>query len=352
MTAPTEWTYGGLVDWTSENSLKLTPYEYVLRPIIEAIKEKAGAAKPYYGSFWDDIGTMYKSLLIESSNPLEFKAFNPLETFAGYAEDIHHIISKLIPEFVNHTDTSGDWSRNANFPMWDEESILNSIGATERIASDSFGNFDYNAVKLNPYTIREWVYQNYLILNKLKWVKRLFSVDYWKQSYKWRGGGGDSWDEAESNFLAYPGWYVVTDYGEQPNAPGIYSSAGISHGSTHYYDFNRRVTSVGVKNLPELHKSIDYYMYIEKATSALSYDSEVFDGQGDGFTEDKWNKVSEVSETSDSEIIFPWFTNETPALPPNRPLPFVLKGYSAGAWNGNALLLKFDGENGFKFKNW
>jgi len=40
MDAPTEWTYGGLLDWSSADSLKLAPVGMATRCIVEALKER------------------------------------------------------------------------------------------------------------------------------------------------------------------------------------------------------------------------------------------------------------------------------------------------------------------------
>ena len=43
MDAPTEWTYGGKIDWSSPEKLKFLPVQLPLRCIIEAIKERHNA---------------------------------------------------------------------------------------------------------------------------------------------------------------------------------------------------------------------------------------------------------------------------------------------------------------------
>jgi len=43
MDAPTEWTYGGQIDWSSADSLRLAPAGLVLQTIIEAVKERYAA---------------------------------------------------------------------------------------------------------------------------------------------------------------------------------------------------------------------------------------------------------------------------------------------------------------------
>lgn len=70
---------------------------------------------------------------------------------------VQSIVGTLIPLYVNQTASGGDYTGLSAIPMWTEADILTSIGAAERVAVTNWHS-------------AEWLYQQYLILNKLLWV--------------------------------------------------------------------------------------------------------------------------------------------------------------------------------------
>lgn len=70
-------------------------------------------------------------------------------------------INQLIPEFINHTDSGGDWSGKVGIPEWTKSGILTFLGQYE--------------VEINRlYVSADWAKQQYDILNLLKWIKKTY----------------------------------------------------------------------------------------------------------------------------------------------------------------------------------
>jgi hypothetical protein len=67
-------------------------------------------------------------------------------------------ITTMIPLFVNHTDHSGNWNGQTTIPNWTEATILTAIGDASRIAVPS------------SLVCAKWCYQQYKILNMLRWT--------------------------------------------------------------------------------------------------------------------------------------------------------------------------------------
>lgn len=148
MDKPTEWTYGGQLDWTSADTLKLAPTGMAIRCIVEALKERAEAAN-------------YTLPEIISSD------WNPLNVPNEVKDAIQTAISALIEpvslwtssvNFYKHDVDITTYGYNDVPVNWNEASILSAIGATERL----------NPARLG--LLREWVYQQYRILNLLRQV--------------------------------------------------------------------------------------------------------------------------------------------------------------------------------------
>jgi len=73
-------------------------------------------------------------------------------------------ITGIIPKWVDHTQYSGDYSGRPyngadTIPLWSVASMLTAIGAPSRLAAPTSGQIPRAA----------WAYQQYLILNKLRW---------------------------------------------------------------------------------------------------------------------------------------------------------------------------------------
>ena len=66
----------------------------------------------------------------------------------------------LITKFVNHTNNSGSWDNQATIPNWTEATIITAIGDGSRLSAPT-----------DPLISAPWLYQQYKMLNLLRWVK-------------------------------------------------------------------------------------------------------------------------------------------------------------------------------------
>jgi hypothetical protein len=88
-------------------------------------------------------------------------------SIASVFQDIQTAISGLIPYFVDHTDGAGDWDGVPQYdyaPSWTEAGLLAAIEAPSRLSMAIMGSPE------------EWIYQQYQILNMLRWVKKSLSI--------------------------------------------------------------------------------------------------------------------------------------------------------------------------------
>jgi hypothetical protein len=126
--------------WSSTDAIR----GHLLRPHAEAVRQ---AIKERY-------------LAVGGTGPTILQAEIPLggPALEDWPWAVQLAVSTLITAYVNHTDSSGDWSGQAAIPAWTEAEILADIGAA-RISSGGFLSAD-------------WIYQQYQILNLLKWTKK------------------------------------------------------------------------------------------------------------------------------------------------------------------------------------
>jgi len=330
MDAPTEWTYGGLLDWSSADSLKLAPVGMATRCIIEALKERAEAAN-------------YTLPAILSAE------WEPLRIGYPVVSAIQDSVTALIIKFCNHTDSGGDWTGLADAadvaPQWTEPDVLAVLEAPARL----------ELKRLNPFS-SEWFFQQYQILNLLRWKKiqeshllyetRLTAVGYFVKSVGY-------WDnQAQSEFLAAPwnGPYV-----------GLWEGWGAYYGVGGVYPVedgrNPSETIIRSKRRYQ-HNQIDtvgcvYDIYAFTVPGSVGWSMATFNSQGANVIENAFAKIYSSPElTADTEFD----VLDDDSVPPNRP-PWSYPGdYSSKFWGWqitkSSYVLKFDGANGFKFRDW
>lgn len=123
-------------DWTSLDTVRLTaPLDGIL-PVVKAVNERCAAAG-----------------LAIITEPARLDAIAVMST-------VQNKVTTLIPLFVNHTINGGDFTGLSSIPMFMEATMLTAIGAESRLPAPS------NLAELAV----DWLYQQYLILNKLIWV--------------------------------------------------------------------------------------------------------------------------------------------------------------------------------------
>jgi len=313
MDAPTEWTYGGKLDWSSADSLKLAPEGMVIRCIVETLKEKAAAAN-------------YTLPEILSAD------WNPLNVPYDVATAIQTAVTALVPLFCNHTDNAGDWSglsdASAVAPVWTEAAILAALGTESRLVPARLG------------LSREWVFQQYQILNMLRWIKKQL---YFLKTYT-------------------RGWAVRFDLLSESDIINAWNSsswAAFGSGATAQSGYDggqsrclRVKSTLSINYTYENQIQIDCYLkevfpggssYFDGSEISVTTDgvfSKIISGQNISCT--GWTSVSEIGNID--------------TIPSNYyRSPLGVSGYGwlfNSATGYNYAVLKFDGANGFKFRDW
>ena len=340
MDAPTEWTYGGKLDWSSADSLKLVPIGMGCRCIIEALKERAEAAN-------------YTLPAILTAD------YNPFQVLSNIIPAIQSSVTALLALFCNHTDNGGDWSGLSYVaPAWTEADILTTLEIESRLS----------LAKLNPISAA-WAHQQYQILSLLKWIKNTFTsyrdihnldVSNWKYDRKTAFVSSDpwftpppyNWETAESYYNESFSTIQTGQYNTY--VPPSFGAANGIHASRYTYDILRDSKQVYIRDLPAINKTADFYIYTQLPSLYLLYSTAVFDSQGDSFVENAYNKAAIIeNETLSTEIMFDWISNLA-SVPPNRPTQQGTNmGWSTPATaTATAAIIKFDGANGFKFRDW
>lgn len=240
--------------------------------------------------------------------------------------DFQSTMSTLIPKFVNHTDNGGNWDGQSTIPNWTEATMLTAIGDAARLPAPS-------SIKAAA-----WCFQQYEMLNMIKWVHNNNLVGSFPTPYMWWPGYNKvqtvegNWAAARSAFLAKP-WEYSDGFTDihlmQRTANGIQGRSGF---------FN-------VTRPHSLQFSLDIYYY-SKGGSATWFSFDVLD------VENVFHNVYSDGEGGDRSNINPIptsaYDNQVTAWVSD---PGEIGNISLGV-NERAAILKFDGANGFTFKNW
>jgi len=167
------WSSEGM-DWSSESSLSVSSLYNACEAVRLAVAERQRA-----------LSSLVSGSIFASGGSVR------LMTPWNFASQVQSAVSALIPLFANHEDNGGDWNgikdvwwNNQNLaPAWTEAGVLESLGDESRLAPSRLGE------------IRPWLWQQYRILNKLRWIKAGTSAIRSQKS-----GEGGSWAKALSAY--------------------------------------------------------------------------------------------------------------------------------------------------------
>ena len=130
---------------TVDGMILHTPFD-IIKNLIEAVNERCLASGV---SEIDDFSK--DDLLLHTKNI--------------YSE-IQSTITGLIPLHVNHTYNGGDWTGQTTIPNWTESDIIDTIGDDDRFSIP-------DKLELE----REWIHQQYNIVNLLRYIKRGINLE-------------------------------------------------------------------------------------------------------------------------------------------------------------------------------
>ncbi len=343
MNAPTEWTCGGLLDWTDAKQIKLmyikSP-QLIIRALIEALRERVAVSA---------------NLLSFPNQKIIFTDdYNPLQSQLYYFNKISETIGYLLPNpgrFMNPSDY------DENGPLTPETDASIGSANLETILGEVLltvpGKFT------DPI---DWIMQQYKILNLFRWIKANLIRTF--DSLKKSGSSDDdltragtisntisdynaSGDTSESNIKSY--FSVAYNSGTERWS----ASMNNTHTVTVTPSFVS-YTSLGVLE-NNLSCNADFYGYgrIELFSSHEYQTNNIF-------RQDWLTKVASVPSiitpttiTSDSFEL----NIATPAAPVQdtgvREAICTIPDYATGTFSfGVGCIFKFDIENGFQFKDW
>jgi len=356
MDAPTEWTYGGEVDWSSPDTLRLLPVEYVLRPIIEAVKERH--RPDYYYSGLDSV--------------LEYAPLRPL---GYYVRTINNILMSLIGNFYYNgkggyvSEFPDNWNgRATSIPVWSHASLLQYLNYEKRFSV--FSNF------------AEWAFQTYKMLNMLRHYKYTIFLNYYGlltnahnaiTFYGWRYKIMDCIYEKDMNKSAACQKAVndwnnkAWEYSSGVSSSDWYQTAYASphdqgNGETRWQiNLKTRESAFKFSNSSDILCSVDYYVYPH-----VDLNGYLNPFNANGLICEEYNLVNSYSEAASENIIetdYILTAPVDPAIIPENTISGFILGTPIGFGFVQPLLdninrdvvvfvAKYDGPNGFKFRSW
>lgn len=296
-------------DWSSKDKLRLCSVYDALSALTVAVNERGSVLGS--GFEWPNV--------INKFYPVKY-----------YMNIIETRIKTIVPLYVNHTINSGDFTALGTTPMWTWNDIL--AGDTEIITG-------------NLYSLLDWIYQRYQIINKLKWViPHVVYLGETQRDYtpvlvsgatpqaaclNAKAAAVANGETSINNWLRVYGYYV---------APYNLDAAYAATGKCQY--------NIAPNQTTPLKATADIYLYADKSILGSNVSYEIFNGCG--LFNEGWNKRSIDTEGTTPLSI----QIGDLSFPTSEP---SIDDVSFGFWidyNKNRAVIKFDGANGFTFKDW
>ena len=237
-------------------------------------------------------------------------------------------ISTLIPLYVNHTDSGGNWDGQTTIPMWTEAAILTAIGDASRLPAPT-----------DPLICAAWLNQQRKIINLLRWTKA-------SGSYK-----NKEWITVKSSPAPIPiaiaeanALYDIAPWIPMIPPTGPFSGTDLNFDG--YFSYQARITNVRATYYYQgidttYSKSVDVYMkgthptpiwygnYTPNLNSVIDkYKKSHTSLENNLATQDFLFEQDKPSQWADVDAGFASFVEQFVAV------------------------FKFDGPNGFTFKDW
>lgn len=170
MDKPTEWTYGGQLNWSSADSLRLAPVGLACRCIIEALKERI-----FFEDSYNYFDSNYVNFFTEDYNPFEssYRAGHAIDLMiASFLDNYNGILKKGKIKYGYY-----NWK---DFPYGDltgksvDDSDLEYIFTNPHWVLSDLLEFCKiseikTAQKIEPLSA-EWAFQCYKIINAHKFI--------------------------------------------------------------------------------------------------------------------------------------------------------------------------------------
>ncbi len=247
-----------------------------------------------------------------------------------YLATVQSSMTTLISRFVDHTFNSGNYAGETSIPHWNSTSLMAHLGES-RLPAPATADL-----------INDWLMQQYRIINLLRWISRNTNTstpsDAFRNASTPYAGGSPTAGELATHVSdwASSSWGAGSGLAREGAKSG-YSGGFINSQRT---KLNHRIT----------------YTYSVGAIEVDVYD-EIFNGNGGTLDTTElggnYNPGEFAKMYGDLSITFSGLTiiqvGDIEAIP-NK---YASSGsFGWGALPNGRFVLKFDGVNGFTFKDW
>lgn len=325
MDAPTEWTYGGKLDWSSADSLRLAPLGMAIRCIVEALKERAEAAS-----------YTLPAILTEPYNPFQV----PSNVIPAIQISITNLLTSGLSSvnFYKHNVDITTYDYLENPIDWTEDTILSEIGSESRLS----------LTRLNPISA-EWAFQQYAILNLMRQIYAVVGLlahncRINRSDYKYYSGYGKTQADVNADWQYRGTLEINLPIGKLIRWVLDYWNEYQWEAATQSFIQNVSLPN-GQTSFTNLSCEIDWFYYSQALYTYNDF--------GDGFIENVYVKKNSISYSAGD------YLSQGERMPPHEEVaPTALaaetsSGYTLADYGNFGLaLIKFDGENGFKFRDW
>jgi hypothetical protein len=280
--------------WTSQENLRLKNSYAVVGQILEAVNERCNA------SGIDEL----------SSNRL------------SAIGQIDEKITQIIEAAVNHTDNSGNWEGQTSIPHWTVSDIETAIGESRIDGS-----------RLSEVSV-EWAWQQPKIINLLRWFEGEATKE---SSLEFRLAQGGDWATAVSNFNTEP-WSNTDEL--------------IAYHDAYFFGqrtIRRNRATAVIENNTDF--TVTYQYYIKFYASGSTYENNDYPGISANVFHSVYNNsitsinndTVDIGNFGDSTVSEPGFLGQR---------GWVANPFTTGTPDYNIIVAKFDGTNGFTYKDW
>ena len=153
MDLPEEWTYGGLLDWSSKDKLKLAPAGLVLRCIRAALNERLGM--DYDARTIPELSSTYHAVRDDYAQAI---GQDMLKALYGDTWDQEEQVFQWA-DYRTRSSWAGATDIDDIAPRFTEETLLDAINEEELLSAPG---------RLSPLT-PDWIYQQYKLLNAMRY---------------------------------------------------------------------------------------------------------------------------------------------------------------------------------------
>jgi hypothetical protein len=229
-------------------------------------------------------------------------------------------MSSLIGSFVNHANNSGNWTGQITIPNWTEATLLTAIGDGSRKSAPS---------AMSHRICASWCYQQYEMLNMMRWIQKLSTSN----THELRFVNTTPQSGIAALWAIAPWSSFVTSTADSLSEPAPPDAKCSRIRATAFINYTWASGAI----------NIDAYILPRKPTNSYSFDNEIG-------AENVLNKY-----IADSSITFSGST-QVAQIGFIDTLPLYTLGSTWFGWRvisaDNIYILKFDGANGFTYKDW